>query len=77
MSEKVEQVIIGVDPHKLSAPIEVVDQRERMLGSIRHGPRRLRRDAVLRQEVAGRGHRTGLLLRSDGVVGPAVTPHRC
>ena len=28
-----EQVIIGVDPHKLSATIEVVDQHERLLGS--------------------------------------------
>jgi transposase len=28
-----EQVIIGVDPHKLSATIEVVDKRERLLGS--------------------------------------------
>jgi hypothetical protein len=28
-----EQVIIGVDPHKLSATIEVVDQHERFLGS--------------------------------------------
>ena len=28
-----EKVIIGVDPHKLSATIEVVDDRERMLGS--------------------------------------------
>jgi transposase len=28
-----ERVIIGVDPHKLSATIEVVDQRERLLGS--------------------------------------------
>ncbi len=28
-----EQVIIGVDPHKLSATIEVVDQREKLLGS--------------------------------------------
>ena len=28
-----EQVIIGVDPHKLSATIEVVDARERLLGS--------------------------------------------
>lgn len=27
-----EQVIIGVDPHKLSATIEVVDDHERMLG---------------------------------------------
>src|SRR5687768_10505173 len=28
-----EQVIIGVDPHKLSATIEVVDRDEQMLGS--------------------------------------------
>ena len=27
------QIIIGVDPHKLSATIEVVDGRERLLGS--------------------------------------------
>ena len=27
------QVIIGVDPHKLSATIEVVDKHERLLGS--------------------------------------------
>ena len=28
-----EHVIIGVDPHKLSATIEVVDQHEKLLGS--------------------------------------------
>lgn len=28
-----EHVIIGVDPHKLSATIEVVDSHERLLGS--------------------------------------------
>jgi transposase len=28
-----EQVIIGVDPHKLSATIEVIDQDEKLLGS--------------------------------------------
>ena len=27
-----KRVIIGVDPHKLSATIEVVDDHERMLG---------------------------------------------
>ena len=27
------QVIIGVDPHKLSATIEVVDQQEALLGA--------------------------------------------
>ena len=28
-----ERVIIGVDPHKLSATIEVVDEHEKLLGS--------------------------------------------
>jgi transposase len=28
-----ERVVIGVDPHKLSATIEVVDQRENVLAS--------------------------------------------
>ena len=28
-----DEVIIGVDPHKLSATIEVVDEQERLLGS--------------------------------------------
>ena len=31
--QQLEPVIIGVDPHKLSATIEVVDGHERMLGS--------------------------------------------
>ncbi len=33
MSHQSEDVIIGVDPHKLSATIEVVDHQERLLGS--------------------------------------------
>ncbi|HET7386742.1 MAG TPA: transposase, partial [Nocardioidaceae bacterium] len=33
MSQQAEHVIIGVDPHKLSATIEVVDQHEQLLGS--------------------------------------------
>src|SRR3954447_9477403 len=33
MSQHAERVIIGVDPHKLSATIEVVDQQEKLLGS--------------------------------------------
>ena len=31
--QSTERVVIGVDPHKLSATIEVVDDRERFLGS--------------------------------------------
>ena len=33
MNHQSQHVIIGVDPHKLSATIEVVDQREQLLGS--------------------------------------------
>ena len=33
MSEKKKGVIIGVDPHKMSVTIEVVDTHERLLGS--------------------------------------------
>ena len=28
-----EKIVIGVDPHKLSATIEVVDHHEKVLGS--------------------------------------------
>ncbi|WP_211659252.1 IS110 family transposase [Phytoactinopolyspora halophila] len=28
-----QQIIVGVDPHKLSATIEVIDQHEKVLGS--------------------------------------------
>ena len=41
-----QQIIIGVDPHKLSATIEVVTDRERFLGSGRFdGPGRIHDDA--------------------------------
>ncbi len=33
MVQHAQHVIIGVDPHKLSATIEVVDEREELLGS--------------------------------------------
>ncbi|WP_411282695.1 IS110 family transposase, partial [Lapillicoccus sp.] len=51
------QIIIGVDPHKLSATIEVVDERERFLGSgrVQHRPGRLHGDAALREGLAGAG----------------------
>ncbi len=35
-----EQVIIGVDPHKLSATIEVLDGHEHVLGKGRFAPTR-------------------------------------
>ena len=41
-------VLVGVDPHKLSAAIEVVDEHERMLGSGRFGTDRAGYTALLR-----------------------------
>ena len=34
---RVMRVFIGVDPHKLSATIEVVDDREKVLATVRFG----------------------------------------
>jgi transposase len=47
------QVIIGVDPHKRSATIEIIDQRERVLGKGRFGTDRDGYQAML---AAGREH---------------------
>jgi len=47
------QVIIGVDPHKRSSTIEVIDQRERVLGKGRFGTDRDGYQAML---AAGRKH---------------------
>jgi transposase len=47
------QVIIGVDPHKRSATIEVIDQRERVLGKGRFGTDSDGYQAML---AAGRKH---------------------
>ena len=52
-----EHVIIGVDPHKLSATIEVVDDHEQTagVGSVRDRQGWVRRDADLREVLAGSG----------------------
>ena len=54
MSSKKKGVIIGVDPHKMSVTIEVVDTHEQLLGSGRFDTDqgRLRRDAALCEAVA-------------------------
>jgi hypothetical protein len=51
----VGRVIIGVDPHKLSATIEFLDQRENVLGGgpVRHRPGGLPADAHRRAPLAG------------------------
>ena len=47
-----KHVVIGVDPHKLSATIEVVDGRERMLGSGRFATDRAGYTAMTRYAKA-------------------------
>ena len=71
-----KQVIIGVDPHKLSATIEVVDQHEKLLdGAVHHRPSRLRSEAQVRRRLA----RPGLGCRGQQRSRPtsrAATPRR-
>ena len=49
-----EQVIIGVDPHKLSATIEVVDHHERKLGEGRFATDQAGYSAMRRMSRPGR-----------------------
>ncbi|NYG08661.1 hypothetical protein BJ986_003148 [Phycicoccus badiiscoriae] len=70
-----ERVVIGVDPHKLSATIEVVDDRERKLGSGRFttdragSGHRAPRDQTGRQRTScpGRAERAGTRQRFSEV----------
>jgi hypothetical protein len=58
-----EHVIIGVDPHKLSATIEVVDHRETALGSGRFTTDKAG-FAAMRKYAAAQNHSTRGLLAS-------------
>ena len=64
-----EQVIIGVDPHKLSATIEVVDQREKLLGSGRFTTDRAGY-AAMRKYTATWSERVWAVEGSNGAVRP-------
>ena len=64
-----EQVIIGVDPHKLSATIEVVDARERLLGSGRFSTDRAGYAAMLKY-VESWPHRLWAVEGSNGAGRP-------
>ncbi len=55
--EVLARVVIGVDPHKRSATIEVLDERERVLATGRFGTDR---DGYRQLLAAGRGCRTGV-----------------
>ena len=69
-------VLVGVDPHKLSAAIEVVDDHERMLGSGRFG--RDRAGYTLRRSHRlGTPHPSSRLTRYDrGMSRPSLARHR-
>jgi transposase len=60
-----DQVIIGVDPHKLSATIEVVDRQERLLGSGRFTTDRAGY-AAMRGYVKGWRHRVWAVEGANG-----------
>ena len=51
MSDVSGRVVIGMDPHKLSATIEVLDERERVLEGGRYGTDR---DGYRQMLAAGR-----------------------
>ena len=60
-----EQVIIGVDPHKLSVTIEVVDERETVLAKGRFGTDKVGY-AVMRKKVTPWPERTWAVEGSNG-----------
>jgi transposase len=62
-------VFIGVDPHKLSATIEVVDDRERALATGRFGTDKAGY-AAMRNHVAGWSERTWAVEGSNGAGRP-------
>jgi hypothetical protein len=69
-----DSVIIGVDPHKLSATIEVVDAREQVLGSGRFTTDRAGY-AAMRAYVKGWPRRVWAVEGANGcrpAAGPAV-----
>src|SRR3954451_23556587 len=64
-----ERVVIGVDPHKLSATIEVVDEREHLLARGRFGTDRLGYAAMVKY-VRGWPRRTWAAEGSNGTGRP-------
>src|SRR3954451_24392046 len=64
-----ERVVIGVDPHKLSATIEVVDEREHLLARGRFGTDRLGYAAMVKY-VRGWPRRTWAAEGSNGAGRP-------
>ena len=65
------KVFIGVDPHKLSATIEVVDEREVLLGTGRFGTDKSGY-AAMRKYVAGWSERVWAVEGSNGAGRPSA-----
>ena len=63
------RVIVGVDPDKLSTPIEVVDERETVLAAGRFGPTR-QANAAMRKRRSAWPERTSAVEGSNGAVRP-------
>ena len=72
------RVFIGVDPHKLSATIEVVDDRETVLARGRFGTDKagLHGDAHVREDVAAADLGGGGQQRRRPVTGAAAAGRR-
>jgi transposase len=67
--EKIGKIVIGVDPHKLSATIEVVDHRERVLAAGRFATDKAGY-AAMRMHVASWPERTWAVEGSNGAGRP-------
>ena len=67
--EKIGKIVIGVDPHKLSAAIEVVDHRERVLVAGRFATDKAGY-AAMRKHVASWPERTWAVEGSNGAGRP-------
>ena len=68
-----KQVIVGVDPHKLSATIEVVDRREKVLAAGRFGTDKAGY-AAMRRTVSAWPHRVWAVEGSNGAGRPLAQP---
>lgn len=84
--QQLQQVVIGVDPHKLSATIEVVDAQERLLGggrftTDRAGYTAMRAYAKTRsancraQATIAAPQPQGAAERDQGASGPSTAPN--
>jgi hypothetical protein len=68
------QVIIGVDPHKRSATIEIINEREQAVGGGRFATDR---DGYKAMVAAGRKHADSLWASKNAAASAATSPSAC